>query len=77
MYFPLKYFPKSTDFNFIKSEFTVSDGYITFCREFKYLVTWITTNISNENYISKIIAATTGAMRALKNFFNSSAVSRR
>ena len=47
----------------------VADGYITFCKHFKYLGTWVSYSLRDDYDISKRIAAANAAMGALENFW--------
>ena len=46
----------------------VADGYITFCKHFKYLGTWVSYSLWDDYDISKRIAAANAAMGALEKF---------
>ena len=43
----------------------VKDGFITFCRHFKYLGSWISFSLREDHDIMKRIAATNASMGAM------------
>ena len=47
----------------------VADGYITFCKHFKYLGIWVSYSLRDDYDISKRVAATNAAMGALEKFW--------
>ena len=47
----------------------VADRYIAFCKNFKYLGTWISYSLRDDYDILKRIAAANAAMGALENFW--------
>ena len=53
----------------------VGDGFITYCKIFKYLGSWISYNLRNDYDIEKRIAAASKSMDALKDFFSRKEVS--
>jgi hypothetical protein len=50
----------------------VEDGYVTFCRHFKYLGSFISFGLCNDYDIEKRVTAATQSMGALKNVWDSS-----
>ncbi|KAL7546562.1 hypothetical protein ACHAWF_009889 [Thalassiosira exigua] len=51
-------------------EVQMVDGFITYCRHFKYLGSWITYNLRDDKDIDMRIAAASKAMSALNGFFS-------
>jgi hypothetical protein len=49
----------------------VEDGYVTFCRHFKYLGSFISFNLCDDYNIEKRVTAATQSMGALKNVWDS------
>ena len=47
----------------------MADGYITFCKHFNYLGTWVSYSLRDDYDISKRIAAANAAMGDLKKFW--------
>ena len=47
----------------------VADGYVTFCKHFKYIGTWISYSLHDDYDISKHIAAANSSMGALEKFW--------
>ena len=47
----------------------VADGYITFCKHFKYLGTWVSYSLRDDYDISKRIADANAAIGTLEKFW--------